>query len=696
MTRTLLLIVLLSAAGQAMAALPAFAQVKAAYRASDAQLLDRHGQPLQRLRIDKTVRRHAWVSLQEVSPAMTAAVLRAEDQRFYQHGGVDLEAVAKAAWDNLTRSRPRGASTISMQLAALLQPGLQGGSGGRSWRQKWDQASAARTLEAAWSKPQILEAYLNLVFFRGEKQGVGAAAQVLFGKAPSGINHLEATILAALIRAPNAAPAAVAQRACLLAAEAKLEPDCPMIRDATHTALSGSREPAQPLLAAELAQRLLKQPDQRLPTTLDARLQQFAVDSLRQQMLALRERNVKDGAALVIDNASGEILAWVGNTGNSEVDGVLALRQAGSTLKPFLYQLALERKLLTAASILDDSAIEISTPAGLYVPQNYERDFKGHVSLRSSLGNSLNVPAVRTLVLTGLDGFHQRLKDLGLSSLTESSEYYGYALALGSAEVRLLELTNAYRTLAAGGLAGPVTLAPGARSDKQRILDARAAFVVGDILADRAARSLTFGLKSELATNYWSAVKTGTSKDMRDNWCIGYSDKYTIGVWVGNFDGQPMWDVSGVSGAAPVWRDLMDYLHQHTPGLAPTRPAGLVTQGIEYRPPLEGARVEWFIAGTESRIIELLPASQQAGKIRYPGDGTIIVLDPDIPLAHQRVFFQAQGGGDLFWRLDAAEATAVNHSKSWTPVAGTHRLSLIDSEGKSIDEVVFSVRGMGK
>jgi penicillin-binding protein 1C len=670
---------------------PTAEQVRAAWRSSEAELLDRHGEPIQSLRIDMKVRRLPWVALADISPSLPAAVLQAEDQRFYQHDGVDWNAAGKAAWDNLFRSRPRGASTITMQLAAQLDPRLQPSAKGRSWGQKWDQIQAARQLDATWTKPQIMEAYLNLVSFRGELQGVGAAARGLFGKAPSGLNLSESMILASLLRGPGAAPKLVSQRACALARELRAPSTCSDIELRTIIAMG------RPLLAAEappapqVAQQLLTSAGKAVRSTLDGDLQRFTQTALRQQLMSLRERNVNDGAVVVLDNASGEILAYVGNAGG-EVDGVAALRQAGSTLKPFLYELALERKLITAASVMDDTAIDISTPSGLYIPQNYDKDFKGHVSVRTSLASSLNVPAVRTLVMAGMDRFYERLRDVGLSSLTESADYYGYSLALGSAEVSLLELSNAYRTLANGGMYGPVSLAPQAAVAPRRVLDARASFIVGDILSDRAARSLTFGLKNELATTFWSAVKTGTSKDMRDNWCLGYSDRYTVGVWVGNFDGQSMWDVSGVSGAAPVWRDVMDYLHRQQPSRAPKAPAGVVRQQIVYQPMLEAARGEWFIAGTESPVIAVVQDTQRAPKILYPGEASIIAIDPDIPDAIQRIFFQAQAGRGLHWRLDGADLGLAGADYAWRPVAGPHQLALIDANAQVIATTRFHVR----
>ncbi|MTV41833.1 penicillin-binding protein 1C [Duganella radicis] len=691
--------IVLALASAAAHAVPKFDEVRAAYRSSDADLLDRHGEPIQSLRIDMAVRRLPWVALGDISPALPAAVLQAEDQRFYEHNGVDWSAAAKAAWDNLFRNRPRGASTITMQLAALLDPALQPVARGRSWSQKWDQVKAARELDAEWTKQQIMEAYLNMVSYRGELQGVGAAARGMFGKAPSGLDLSESVILASLLRGPSAGQKVVWQRACALAHELQLPSTCSEIQLRIIVAWNRPQLASGLPPAPQVARQLLTRSGQAVRSTLDAGLQRQAQTVLRQQLAALNGRNVNDGAVIVLDNASGEILAYVGNAGGADVDGVAALRQAGSTLKPFLYELALERKQITAASLMDDSAIDIATPSGMYAPQNYDKGYKGFVSVRTSLASSLNVPAVRTLMMTGMERFHERLREVGISSLTQPAEYYGYSLALGSAEVSLLELTNAYRALANGGMYGPVTLAPRGGSDAsvgtapRRLLDARAAFIVSDILADRAARSLTFGLKNELATTFWAAVKTGTSKDMRDNWCIGYSDKYTVGVWVGNFNGEPMWDVSGVTGAAPVWRDVMDYLHRSQSSRAPKTPAGVVRRQVAYQPELEPARSEWFIAGTESPVIALVRDERRAPKILYPGDATILALDPDIPDATQRVFFLAQGGQGLRWQLDGEALGQASTDYAWRPTPGQHQLALIDADAKTIAATRFQVRG---
>ena len=329
---------------------------------------------------------------------------------------------------------------------------------------------AARELEKSWTKPQILEAYLNKVQFRGELAGIGAASWGLFQKHPSGLNKAEASLIAALLRGPNAPPGKVAERACDVAG--KLSPPRPSCK--TVTALGWStlvvrpRIPFRDQIAPHIARQLLRQPGSIVRTSLDANLQRFVLSTLHQHLIDLKHRQVEDGAVVVLDNRSGEILAYVGSSQATsdapEVDGVRAPRLAGSTLKPFLYGLAIEQRQLTAASLLDDSPLAVETAGGQYLPQNYDRDFKGWVSLRTALGSSLNVPAVRTLVLLGFEPFYDKLKQLGFSTLDRDADHYGYSLALGGAEVTLLDLTNAYRALANGGvLTTLLPSPPGAR-----------------------------------------------------------------------------------------------------------------------------------------------------------------------------------------------------------------------------------------
>ncbi|WP_310389052.1 penicillin-binding protein 1C, partial [Roseateles sp.] len=624
-----------------------------------------------------------------------------EDKRFYEHSGVDWPAAARSAWGNLWNTHTRGASTLTMQLAGLIDAGLARPAAGRSLPQKIGQVIMAGRLERSWSKAQILEAYLNSVPLRGEVVGINALAQTLFGKHPVGLKPAEAALAAAMLRAPNASPALLAARACaLLQLMGRAQ-------DATCAALKGVngdieallvRRPARPLgeqLAPHFARQVLRAdgPAQQR-SSLDAQLQRYAMSLLKQQLGELSGRNVEDGAVLVLDNASGRVLAWVGSSGDlssaAQVDGVLARRQPGSTLKPFIYQLALERRLITPASLLDDSPAQLSTPAGLYLPQNYDRAFKGYVSARSALGNSLNVPAVRLTAMLGTDAVFERFNALGLA-LPETSGFYGLSLALGSSDVSLLGLSNAYRSLANGGQYSPVRLNAQVSTASRRVSSAAASFITADMLADNSARARTFGLDSVLATAGFAAVKTGTSKDMRDNWCLGFTQHYTVGVWVGNASGGAMHGVSGISGAAPIWAGLVAYLQRGRASRPPAVPAGVVQQRVVFEAEREPARPEWFVRGTELATVrssDLMRSNTSLG-ISNPLSGSIYALDPDIPPQAQKIRFEGQSGQ---WELDGRVLGAGRHI-SWAPWPGQHQLRLLDGQGRLIQQLRFEVRG---
>lgn len=674
---------------------PAFAAVRDAWRPSERRLLDRRGEPLHERRVDRDGRRLAWVALEEVSPALVAAVVAAEDRRFRAHDGVDLRALAAAAWQTLRGGGRRGGSTISMQLASLLDDDGRHARG-RSLAAKARQIAAARALERSWSKDEILEAYLNLVTFRGELQGVGAAAELLYGIAPRSVGAAQGVVLAASLRAPNAGRAALLRRSRRLAGDAGLAaPDAvePWVDRVAAVPLAA---PVRVRIAPHLATRLLAaEGATAVRTTLDARIQRFAIASLDRHLAALADRGVRDGAVLVVANDGGDVLAWVGSSGARSaaphVDGVRAPRQAGSTLKPFLYALALEQRRLTAASLLRDAPLEVLVDHGAWRPTNYDSVYRGTTTLRTALGSSLNVPAVRALEIVGTAPFLDRLRALGLTTLDRPAEFYGLGLALGSGEVTLVDLVNAYRTLANGGVATPLRLTSDAAAPAAgtRVVDRGSAFVIADVLADRDARAATFGLQSALDLPFAAAAKTGTSTDMRDNWCVGFSDRYTVGVWVGNFSGAPMEDVSGVSGAAPVWREILQELHRDEPAVRPAPPEEVVAVT------LADGRREWFLRGTEPATGEILPA-EPAPRIAAPADGAILALDPDMPAAAQRVLVESRPPrpGWTWWlgdeRLGDAGAPLL-----WPPRAGVHRLQLRDTAGRTIDAVTFRVRGAG-
>jgi penicillin-binding protein 1C len=302
--------------------------------------------------------------------------------------------------------------------------------------------------------------------------------------------------------------------------------------------------------------------------------------------------------------------------------------------------------------------------------------------------------------MVGVDRFLGSLRDFGLSSLSRDADNYGFGLALGGAETNLLELSNAYRALANGGKWSPVRFTQNAPQDAARqVLSPQACFIVGDILSDPNARALTFGLSSALSTRTWSAVKTGTSKGMRDNWTIGFTDRYTVGVWVGNFSGAPMWDVSGVTGAAPIWRDMVEHLHEQRAGGAPTAPVGVQRQDVVFKPAFEAPRSDWTIADAASpdqaRVTRQLVAARP--QLIAPPDAAIIAPDPDIPERRQSLLLQASSASRTCLRLDGKPVARCGQSMALLPLpqAGKHVLTLTDPMGTPLDTHVFEVRGLG-
>ncbi|KTE21040.1 penicillin-binding protein 1C [Sphingopyxis sp. H050] len=675
-------------------AMPDYEAVRAGWQPSEAWLYDRDGRLLDSERVDFERRRLPWVPLKDINPAVRDTVVAAEDHRFWSHGGVDWLAMASAAKARWTGGKSRGASTLPMQLAAFLAPELAQ-PGQRGWLAKLRQMRAAQALAGDWTHEQMLEAYFNLLPLRGEAQGIGAGAQSLFGKTPAAMNRADAALFAGLLPNPAASAEALGKRACRVAKAA----DCGAIEAAAATLVSGERATRfDPGLAPHLAARLLDKPGKRVATTIDRTVQTAAIVALRRQLAGLGSDRVRDGAVVVLDNATGDVLAYVGGVGlkstAAAVDGANAPRQAGSTLKPHLYAQVIEHGWLTAASILDDSPVQLDTASGLYVPKNYDHSFQGPVSVRHALASSLNVPAVRALVIDDVQEFRDRLWALGYHSLVEDGEYYGFSLALGSAEVSLVEQANAFRTLANQGLWSPVHFRPGEESaEPRRIVSAPAAFIVGDILADASARADAFGADSALRLPFWAAAKTGTSKGMRDNWCVGFTDRYTVAVWVGNLEGDSMRAVSGTSGAAPVWRDVMMALHAGSPGKAPAMPAGVEARQIRLPGTREPPRREYFLAGTAQSEMAAAPQAARRPRITSPVSGSVYALDPDIPLGRQRLAVIVSGdvpGYRLI--LDKTPLGDAGAGQQILPRPGIHMLTLVDPGGKMIDRVRFTVR----
>lgn len=714
-------VVALSLAWAAHAAAPAFESVRAAYVPSERLIHDRNGAVIHHIRSDDKVRRTRWVTLDEVSPALIEAVLASEDKRFFEHGGVDLRAAAAAAITNLRQGGVvRGASSITMQVAAMMDRTLTRAADGRSVQQKIDQAQAAWSLESTWTKQQILEVYLNSVFFRGEIQGVGAAAEVLFGKAPHGLNATESAVLAALIRAPQAPRATVERRTCEVMRGLDARADCAQIAYVMDRwGSAGNLRDQGEMIAPHLA-RLLPAPATQ--SSIDRDLQLAARDAVAKHLQQLGGRNAHDAAIVVIANASGEVLAYVGSSGRlsaaGEVDAARSPRQAGSTLKPFIYGLGIEQNLFTAATLLDDSPFSVDVGGGAYTPQNYAHEYVGPVSVRTALASSLNVPAIRALTLVGVAPAHALLRRAGLSTLINDPDHYGFSLALGSADVTLLDLTNAYRAIANGGKWSGVTFtcrsgsaATGVCRDESsrggtasaqvtRLFSENTAWLLADMLSDRGARYVTFGFDNPLALSHWAAVKTGTSKDMRDNWAVGFNTNVTVGVWVGNASGAPMHNVTGITGAGPIWADMMEAAATKL-GTSRFRdpPAGLVKRRVQFAAEdgrVEASRDEWFVRGTEpaTTLVAVREAHGVGARITAPTDGTIVALDPDIPADRQMI--QLASGDPTragCWRVNDKSLGCATSPVRWHPQPGDHLIRLLDSAGMERDRVSLTVRG---
>lgn len=746
--------------------LPDFEQIHQQYSSAFTQVLARDGAPLERVRTDFQKRQVAWQPLSAYSSRLQELVLLSEDKRFFQHTGVDWLALLNTLRGAISGEKLRGASTISMQVVGMIVPELRRQREGRTYQQKIKQMFYAQALELHWTKAQILETYLNIVPLRGEVVGMAAGAQTFFQKYTSALNRQESALLVAMLRSPNAQKQVLIRRTChlvklslqqekVLTSRQSQKITMPQYQARLCTYLDGFIQNAldhsyQRLLdtprdAPHLAVQLLKE-YQRLSlplsgsvfSTIDKSLQQFIQQRIQSRLIGLFQEKVSDAAVVVLDNQTGEVLAYIGSSGKLSsapyVDHANALRQAGSTLKPFLYAQALSQKRLTAASLLNDDILSLNVGSGLYVPQNYDRGFKGWVSMRTALASSLNIPAVKTLTMLNIEKFRDMLVKLGLP-LTEAGDYYGYSLALGSADVTLLSLTNAYRALANLGIYSPVRWIPkhvisvnqnhrddistieGNRNktytmlyddtrqrEKIRVLDQGSSWIISDILSDRYARVLTFGVDNALNTPFWTAVKTGTSKDMRDNWTIGWSSRYTVGVWVGNSAGESMRNISGVSGAAPIWHDVMVYLHQNTPSNMPEKPANVMVENIVYTPMLEPNRKEYFLEGTQMSHVQLASVIKQDIQsphfISMPTNNTILAWDPDIPVAHQRLKVEArqinqQLSTGVYWHMNGKKIGDTN-PLYWPLQVGRFTLELFSNQGKKLDEIHFQVRGIQK
>jgi penicillin-binding protein 1C len=705
------------------------------------EFLDREGRPL-RLMLAEERRYAQRCALGEVSPQLIAATLSAEDQRFRNHFGIDLQALARAGWSALCDGHAKsGASTVTQQLVKLADPGPR--TLGRKVGEMW----LALRVERAWSKDRIIEEYLNRLDYGNLQVGIASASRYYLAKPPSDLSAAEAAFLAGLPRAParldphdHFSAAQQRQRWVLGRMLATGELDAAAHSRALAQPLQLApphREFAAPHFVDLLLQRRGVLPPQGGPvrTTLDLPLNRFVERSLADQLAKIADKHASSGAVVVIHNPTGEVLALASSgeyfrPGTGQVNGAWIVRSPGSAVKPFTYLLALERGA-NPCTVVPDVLTDFPTETGLYRPNNYNHRFYGPVSLRFALGNSLNVAAIRTLQLAGgTEVLHRRLCDLGITTLHHETDYYGLGLTLGNGEVRLLELASAFATVGRLGMHRPYRLllreSSGA-TPGHRVFDARAAYLVADMLADNTARAASFGMNSYLAFDFPVACKTGTSSDYRDNWVLGCTPEFTVGVWVGNVDGSPMRGITGVTGAAPVMHEVFTHLREQRGTSWFARPEGIDDYRVQ---PLIGRIAGSSVAGAvmekclwppeptrasdfDAQGRAVLPpeyaqwlASPQNGlgnlatcagfapelRILHPPPGATYFLDPDLPAAAQWVPLRAEASGPVDWSCASLPCEALGVRRRVQLRAGRHVISARDTATGRSAETWIEVR----
>ena len=732
-----------ASAAAAWTALPLPAGLLAPPAATGFALLDRSGLTLRTTRsVDGA--RQRWLPLESIDPDLMTAFVAAEDRRFYAHRGVDGIALGRALLGNLRGGRvTSGASTITMQLARMVHPSAHTILG------KVVQAAWALRIDAHLPKQVILEQYLNRVPLGQGVEGVDAAARLYFGVSAEHLGLGQAALLGGLARAPSRDNPLTSRRRALDRRDLVLD-RMARLGLASEPALGRARE--EPVLAPPAADRfvaphfttwlLSRRLGDSVPaggavrTSLDGGLQAAIEAEVAHTVAEMRRAGARQAAAVVLANRTGEILAWVGSPDffdptAGQVDMVVSPRQPGSTLKPFLYGLAFDRGY-TPGSVLPDVATVYRTATGPYAPRNYDRRFHGPVRIREALGSSFNVPAVELTSRVGVPSLLDVLHRAGFASLRRRADYYGLGLALGNGEVTLLELANAYRSLANGGVWHPVhwTPAPAAwrPGERRTVMTARSAAQVLDVLADPIARMPGFGPSTPLELPFRAAAKTGTSRHFTDNWAVAVTGRFTVAVWVGNFNGRPMDGVSGVSGAGPLLqRVVLATADRYDPGSLPTPgDAGLeaaticAVSGLAagpscptttewYRPGtvpnrtcdwhgadgvhLPPAYAEWVArsgAGNAIASAGIMRVATDSGRIGFritsPRDGDRYRFVPDVDPAYATIGLRAAGApGRVRWFVDGRSFRGAR----WPLEAGTHTIRA--TTGALADEVTIEV-----
>lgn len=672
-----------------------------------------------------------WLNLNDISPSLIKATLAAEDRHFFLHPGINPISIVRALFQNISHLKIiSGASTITQQLIRNIYPRK------RNIITKLREAWMALRLEKNLTKEEILTQYLNRICYGNQAFGIQAAAQLYFDKPASDLSLAESAFLAGIPRSPTHLNPYRNLKKVIERQKEILQHMVQMGYIQEQEFLDTLNRPLkivserQNFRAPHFCEFLLKQIPltessriSRIQSTLDYRLHEKIEALVENHVNSLKKKSITNAAVIVLDNKNRQILSMVGSKDffdydhDGQVNGALALRQPGSTLKPFTYALALERGK-TAASLLDDEEIQFLTPNGNYHPENYDKRYHGQVRLREALACSYNVPAVALLKDIGPDALFQKLKEMDFTSLDHTPSYYGIGLTLGNGEVNLLELVRAYSTLARSGHYARETSIlsliehgkdgsiPYQRKEfSKKIFSPEIAYIISDILSDNNARIPAFGYDSPLNLPFPCAVKTGTSKDFRDNWTIGFTPKYTVGVWVGNFDGKVMHKVSGISGCGPLFRDIMLLLENKNPSQPFKQPETVICtkicpiSGCLAGDECPGSIDEIFISGTsptdtcsfhsESNFPESnLPAQSASNfdnkdsfKIAFPFEGDIYKLDPVLRRNYQTIRFKVSIPDHMFidkveWWVNGEKIGTVSppFSLAWKIQPGSYTI----------------------
>ena len=712
--------------------------------APSTRILDRNGQLL--YEVVGPGGRRATVGLDQIPLALRQATVAAEDVSFYRNPGIDPGAILRSLLlDARLGQTAYGGSTITQQLVRtiLLPPDERTQ---RTLARKLREAALALQLNWRYSKDRVLALYLNNVYYGNLSYGVEAAAENYFGRPVASLDLAQCALIAGLPRGPSLynpliAPAnALARRAQVLHM---------MQRASFISAAQEEQAEAEPLGLAS-AQGTIRAPhfvlwvmDQlerrygrdalergglQVTTTLDLGVQGQAEVAVRAQVDRLRtDHLVHDGALVALDPRTGQVLAMVGSVDYTDrrIDGAvnvaLAPRQPGSAIKPFTYAAAFARDY-TPATMVEDAPTAFATKEGLpFQPQNYDLQFHGLVSLRTALANSYNIPAVKVLAHVGIPAMLAVAHAAGITSMNDVHRY-GLALTLGGGEVRLLDLTDAYSTFAAAGVHhDPVSILE-VRDAQSRVLERwqptpgrRAAspqvsYLITSILSDNNARLPAFGESSPLALDRPAAAKTGTTSDFHDNWTVGYTPNLVTGVWVGNADNTPMRDVTGISGAAPIWHDFMERALRDTPPTSFSRPPGIVTETICPQtglPPSASCTDrfdEVFIAGTQPRPVAHRASPAPAVLLTAPATNSQYQITSTVPRAYQAIGVDISATaivpGTLTVLVDGHSVAHLSGSGGewlWHLQEGTHRIQATgrDRAGHSVGSAIAVVQVIG-